>query len=269
MESQLAVTVAAFMALSGSFAALAQSDPREKQAALDRAFDGGNGLMEEGKYCEALARYQDGLAILPNDPSLLYNAGMAAYKCKDYAESVKRWGRLKALDPVDWQVRAKLVQAYQTLGQFQNRDAERAALFEMRKQGVNEDLSKQLEYCRDQFEAGGERVMAFERFELRGERALKYVFSVVGEKGFAEKYRISLGSYDRTNNMWHQATKPRPADDERLFHLDGYYSWGHATYGMYSPEPSYDEVRKIVVEILEKKRSPISATTVPPSPAKP
>jgi hypothetical protein len=61
--------------------------------------------------------------------------------------------------------------------------------------------------------------------------------------------------------MWHEMTKPRPPDDQRLFHLDGYYQWGHATYGMYTTEPSYDETRNLVIAILEKKLDPVSTST--------
>jgi hypothetical protein len=45
--------------------------------------------------------------------------------------------------------------------------------------------------------------------------------------------------------------------------LDGYYNWGHATYGMYFPEPSYDQIRAVVIEVLEKKRTPLSTTVAP------
>ena len=43
-------------------------------------------------------------------------------------------------------------------------------------------------------------------------------------------------------------------DDERLFHLDGYYKWGHALHGMFFPEPSYDDTRARVIKVLENKK---------------
>jgi tetratricopeptide (TPR) repeat protein len=232
----------------------------------ERAFRTGNALMGEKKYCDALARYKEGLTSSPDDTSLLYNGGMAAFQCKQYPVAVDLWSRLKALDPSDWQTRTKLIQAYQALGKLSEREEERAALFDLRKQDSSGDLAKQVEYCRDQFEAGGERVMAFEYFELKGDRALRYVFSVIDESKQEEKYRLSLGSYDTTNAIWHETTKPRPKKTDRLFHLDGYYDWGHATYGMYFPEPSYDEVRTAVIEVLEKKKNPVSTSTHVASP---
>lgn len=227
----------------------------------DEAFRAGNALMSEKKYCEALTHYKEGLTSSPDDTSLLYNGGLAAFQCKQYPAAVDLWGHLKGLDPSDWQTRAKLIQAYQAVGKLPEREEERNALFDLRKRDSSGDLAKQVEYCRDQFEAAGEKVMAFEYFELKGKRAVRYVFSIIDESKQEEKYRLSLGSYDLTNAIWHETTKPRPKDTDRLFHLDGYYDWGHATYGMYFPEPSYDEVRTAVIEILEKKKNPLSTST--------
>jgi len=228
----------------------------------DEAFRSGNALMGEKKYCEALTRYTEGLQSAPTDTSLLYNGGLAAFQCKRYTEALSLWGRLKALDPEDWQARAKLIQTYQSLGRLSERDAERGALFELRKHDAKGELAKEVKYCRDQFEATGEKVMVFEYFELEGDRALRYVFSIVDESKNDEKYRLSLGSYEITNAVWHETTKPKPKATDRLFHLDGYYEWGHATYGMYFPEPSYDQVRATVIAVLEKKKKSESSSTV-------
>lgn len=111
--------------------------------------------------------------------------------------------------------------------------------------------------------------MAFEHFELKGDRALKYVFSILNEAGDGEKYRISLGSYDTTNRIWRETTKPKPKNDARLYHLDGYFPGRHATYGMYASEPSYDNVKNQVIEILERKRKAISSSTINPKSNKP
>jgi tetratricopeptide (TPR) repeat protein len=235
----------------------------QQQAEVQKAFETGNTLMEQRKYADALARYKEALAILPSDPSLLYNGGLAAYSSKDYGTAADLWKRLKAADPLDWRSRTKLIQAYQALAKLTERDAERRELFEMWKSGRPDDLKAQFEYCRDQFEVNGKKVMAFEHFELKGERALRYVFSILNEAGDAEDYRISLGSYELDQAIWRETTKPKPKEGERLFHLDGYFKWGHATYGFYSPEPSYDQVRARVSQILEGKGNPMSTTVTP------
>lgn len=92
--------------------------------------------------------------------------------------------------------------------------------------------------------------MAFELYELKGDRALRYVFSILNKTEDGEEWRISMGSYKTTNAVWREMQNPRPKDHERLFHLDGYFKNGaHATYGMFFPEPSYDDIRAKVVNM--------------------
>ena len=59
-------------------------------------------------------------------------------------------------------------------------------------------------------------------------------------------------------------TKPAPPPNLRRFHLDSYWENGHATYAMFAGEPTYDEVRELVVKILKKELNPASATVVTP-----
>jgi tetratricopeptide (TPR) repeat protein len=221
----------------------------------------GNTLMEQRKPDEALVHYKQALVILPNEPSILFNAGVAAFSIKDYAFAAESWKQLKAVEPLDWHTRAKLVQVYQALGKLPERDKERAELFEMWKSGKSAEFKKQTEFCREQFEVKGQKVMAFELYELKGDRALRYVFSILNKTEDGEEWRISMGSYKTTDAVWREMRNPKPKDDERLFHLDGYFkNGGHATYGMFFPEPSYDDIRAKVVKILEGQGDPISAT---------
>ena len=246
--------------------ARAGQSPAEEAAA--KAFGEGNALMDERKYAEALARYREGLRHLPDDPALLYNASTAALLVGDFAAAAPYLKRLVTQDVDDWQSRAKLIQTYQALGDLKARDAERAALFDLRRRGGGQNkehpemsLARQEVYCRERLEVAGRKVMAFEHFELKGPRALRYAFIVLDESGEREAHRISLGSYDLTNSVWAEMNKEKAAKGERLFHLDGYFPGGHATYGMYHPEPTYDEVRATVLKILEGGRKPISGTT--------
>jgi tetratricopeptide (TPR) repeat protein len=242
-----------------------QPDPHQVREQVDKAFAAANDLMEQHKPAEALVKYKEALTLAPDSTGLLFNAGLAAYLSGNFGDAAELWKRLKELEPLDWQARAKLVQAYQALGRIAERDAERAGLFELRKSGKSPQLAEQARYCREQFEVNGRKLMVFEHFELKGEYALRYVFSVLDQSGKAEDYRISLGSYESTNAFWRESKKPAPRPGERLFHLDGYFKDAHATYGMFSPEPSYEETRALVVKILEEKIKPVSGTTFAPA----
>jgi tetratricopeptide (TPR) repeat protein len=270
MKTPLRITLAIVAALAASMTSGAQDKPQNPPSAesvAENAFNDGNGLMKQRKYKEALARYQEGLAKTPDSPGLLFNGGLAAFMSKDFSTAEKLWKGLAELDPDDWQAQAKLVQAYQALGDLKARDEHRRKLLDLRKSGKSEDLNKLDYYCREQFEAAGKKLMVFEHFELKGERALRYVFSVLDESGEGEAFRISLGSYETTNRIAVELGSVKKG--ERQFHLDGYYGASHATYGFFTPEPSYDEVRKIVIGILEKKNQPQSQSRINPSTKKP
>jgi tetratricopeptide (TPR) repeat protein len=268
MQHTLRFLVAALIVATISVAALAQ-EPKltpQQNTEVELAFDTANKLLEQGKHAEALTYYKKALALLPKEPAILFNAGMAAFGSKDFNTAVDLWKQLKQVEPSDWHLRAKLIQAYQALGKTAERDAERTELFAMWNKGEPAELKQQYQYCREQFEVNGHKVMAFEHFELKGERALRYVFSILDKTGQAEDWRISLGSYNFTNAVWRETRKPKPKEGERLFHLDGYYKGGgHATFGMYFPEPTYDETRAKVVSILENKSKPVSSS-IPGSP---
>lgn len=233
------------------------------EAEADKWIEEAEALMNKEQYAEALATFRKALAVRPGDPALQYNGGLAAYLSGDSASAAELWERLRKAAPADWQVRAKLVQAYQALDKLDARDEARKELFALRAAGADSELAGREYYCRDQFEAAGKRVMVFENFELAGERAVRYAFVVLGTDG-NEEFHISLGSYGATNRIWHETTQPTPDKDQRLFHLDGYYSWGHATFGFYSPEPSYDEVQSAVEKILRDERKPVSKSVVRP-----
>lgn len=239
----------------------------QQRTQVEKAFALANELMEQRKYAEAALRYKEALMIVPDNPALLYNGGLAYYSSKDYATAADLWTHLKRIEPSDWELRARLIQVYQALNKTAERDAERQELFAMWKSGKSEELKKKVEYCRDQFEVKDQKVMAFELFELKGERALRYVFSILNAAGNGEEFRISLGSYEMDNAIWRETTKPTPKPGERLFHLDGYFKGGHATYGFYAPEPSYDQIRAKVIHILEGNVKPVSSSTVSPPPA--
>lgn len=266
MKTLLRITLATIAAFAAFMTSVAQVKPQSApldEVAVEKAFNDGNDLMRQRKYKEALALYQEGLAKIPDSPGFLFNGGLAAFMIKDFSTAEKLWKSLSELDPDDWQSRAKLVQVYQSLGDLKARDEQRQKLLDLRKSGKSEDLKKLDFYCREQFEVAGKKVMAFEHFELKGERALRYVFTVLDESGEDEAFRLSLGSYETTNLVASELGSVKKG--ERLFHLDGYYKWGHATYGFFTPEPSYDEIGKRVIGILEEKDKPQSRSVIKPS----
>jgi tetratricopeptide (TPR) repeat protein len=184
------------------------------QEAADKAFDEGNKALAEERYAEASAYYQKALATLPNDPDLLWNAGLAAYLGKDYPTALTLWQRLKGLAPDDGKVRAKLIQVYQAQGNTQGRAEEREALVALRKSGKDPELKKRPSFCCDQFAVKGKKVFAYDFFELTGKWAMRYDFIVLKPDGTAD-FHLSLESDQLDNDLAHQLGEIKP--NERLF----------------------------------------------------
>jgi tetratricopeptide (TPR) repeat protein len=241
-----------------SCCAVAQSNGPDLRELTVKADD----FASSGKYKEALELYEKVLSAEPDNEGALYNSGLSHFMTADFARARASWERLEKLDPDDWMVKAKLIQTYQALSELPSRDQKRAELIAFRKTGTSPELSKRDTYCREQGVMAGRKVMVLEHFDLKGERAVRYSFVVLNDKG-EEDYSITLGSYDFDNSMWAERNKERAKAGVRLYHLDGYYRSAHATYGFYEGEPSYDDIRKVVIGVLEDKVKPLSMSRYP------
>jgi tetratricopeptide (TPR) repeat protein len=118
----------------------------------EKNFRAGNELLDQNKPAEALLRFQVAFQFVADETSSLFNGGLAAYLSGNFPIAADLWERLKEVDPDDWRVRPKLIQVYQALGRITERNTERAELIELWKSGEITDLSRQSEYCREQFE---------------------------------------------------------------------------------------------------------------------
>jgi len=234
----------------------------------DKIFQGANKLLEEKHYAEALVQYKILLATLPDDPGVLWNAGIAASLGKDYVAALPLWKHLKALDPKDARVRAKLIQVYQATNDHKSRAEERKALVDLRKSGKDAELAKQPSFCCDMFTAKDLTVYAYDYFALTGQFARRYDFLILKPDGTTD-YRITLESDQLETDMAREMHEIKAT--ERLFTLDGYYEQGkvHKTFAFYRSEISYDEAKAAVVRVLEGKTKVLSSTTRPATPKKP
>ena len=206
-------------------------------------------LIREGRHAELFQAFQEMLETTPDDPSLLYNAGLSAYRSGQFAEAANYLRRLKAQVPQDFKVRAKLVQVYEALQNFSDRDAERDELLALHSQ-QKADPDMPGNYCRDQFTVGDRAVQAFENFELVGDMAVRYTFYIFRAGEERPEYTISLGSYTATNQYMRQRGTLQP--DERLFHLDEYRAGAHRSLSFYKGEPPYNVVKSAVQDILRQ-----------------
>jgi len=201
----------------------------------------------------------DALQKDPSDSWALYNLGLMNYLDEDFGGAIKRWKALKALDPVDWQVREKLIQAYWGAGQKKVANSEIAGLRKARDSGKHRDLTEKEFFICDQFQVGKVRVFVIEYYELKGDRPIAWKFSIKLGGDYVNHF-FSVGSYPSTTEgaIFRKEIGPK----DRYYHLDGYWDDGsHATYTFYRNRPDYQEVRKEVKRIINGDKNPISSTT--------
>ena len=231
----------------------AEGDDTAGNPEADRAFKAANELFEKGKREEALRKYLECLSLAKDHRGALFNGGLVAYLTGKHKTAAELFERLRSLKPDDTGALGKLVQTYEAQGALEKRDDARRALFDVRA-GLPEDERAELRmYCREQFLVGKTKVMAFEYFELEGDRAVRYRFSVVDQKD-DEIYWISLGSYETTTEIARELGEI--SKDARIWHLDEYRKDAHATLGMFTIEPTYEEARKKTIEAITGKKQP-------------
>lgn len=189
------------------------------------------------------------------DPQVSYQRAVVAIEVDDWTTAIDELEPLRERFPSDLVIRSWLLICWQNVGDLARRDLDHQALVEI-WQSLDSEERDPL-FTRDYFRTSGKRVEALEYFELEGERALKYVFYVT-DPANGEETRLSLGSYELTTLFMRQ--RGEIGQDERAFHLDEYGVNSHLTWAFFHGEPSYDEVRNLVEEILAGKHEPLSSS---------
>lgn len=223
-------------------------------------FREGNALLTKKMYAEALQKYEQGLAEEPKGAGLLYNAGLSAYFLGNYPVAIEHWKLLKHLDPTDWRLRTKLIQAYQASGLEGERRSEQEELVNLWKVTANPEFKAQDSYTMDQFKVGDRQVLTRVPFQSKPDRKVLYKF-LITKPGVddLEDYYLSLGSYEATTQFARESGQIKA--NERLYHLDQYLPRGHATFAMVAGLPAYNEVKQWVRDIVEGKRKPATSSS--------
>lgn len=220
---------------------------------VGEAYDRGAALRDRGDQAGALAEFKKGLEAAPDAPLLLFAAGLAAYEGGDDRASTDYFGRWRAVNPKAWRALTGLVRAHERLGDTAARDEARAALLALRAAGEDPELAKETVWWRDRFVVGPWWVMVWEHFEPTPDKGVRIGFVTTrGEHGEREPFLVTYGSHPKTTAALRAEGKLPP--DGRVYHVDqaggGVF---HATWALWTQEPSYDLVRSVVREGLEER----------------
>jgi hypothetical protein len=72
----------------------------QSASSAEKDFETANSLMDS-ENSQRRCGYRRVLKVMPNDPAVLFNAGLAAYQIHDYEVAVTLWRKLSEVDPFD------------------------------------------------------------------------------------------------------------------------------------------------------------------------
>jgi tetratricopeptide (TPR) repeat protein len=183
---------------------------------------------------QALVHYARAVAAEPRLVNAWYNAAQVHYNLGQFEEAREKWTRAAALAPDDFEIQKKLVQACYALGKHAEAAPHRERVLALR--AADPKLKDLKEFCFDQFEVDGNRVLAYETFDKRGDLYYHFTFKVVTPQGKISK-TINLES----SAVIRESGTP--------YVLGANLENGvHRNYGIYWKKlPAYPELKKLVI----------------------
>jgi hypothetical protein len=194
-----------------------------------------------------------------NDANAVYDRAAAALESDRYADAIPDLHALKERYPSDPVIRSKLIIAYENSGDVARRDMELEELIKLHSSMDNPKFHAADAFQRDSFHLDKRSVGVVKYFDLIGERPIIYSFVFFpATRGGPGGRRITLGSYEADTLAARQRGEIGPT--ERIYHLDETTEQGHLTWSMYRGEPSYDSLKKQIIDIFKGERKPISSS---------
>ena len=179
----------------------------------------------------------------------LYNIGLYEYLNKEFDKSEIAFNELIELSPNDFQSYAKLIQVYYGKKEYEKAKQYKVKLYQAYEQGkLNGNLKSK--FCFDQFEWNGKLILVYERFAVvEGELYYKHIFYIPNDKG---------------ENEFTIQTENSPVSEELG---GGKYAIGmdkngtHSTFGFLQEDFKYDNLKSIVIKILDEQiKAGVSST---------
>lgn len=216
----------------------------------------GVAAFQKSDYAGALPFFRQVTDIDKNN-AVAYNlAANCSLQLNDYPAAIDSFKHALQIQPDEFHNLSGLMRTYTLAGMAQERDALRAQINDLEDQ---KRLPVTFSYVFDSFTSGDKRVEITYFPQITGVYGFRYNFDVYGADG-KEQFRVSLESDQMDQPLWAKQHPDEAAAGKRMFSLDGYQANTHSTFGFYSGEPSLDEVRGEVKQIVDGKLAPVSRT---------
>ncbi len=237
-----------------------------EQASGNADLDEGLKYLRNNQFDKALASFQKVLNADPENATANLLAASAALNlfqgdgAVTYAENARR------LAPNDWRVDTTLVTAYAVDGKTAERDAVRAKLVALHNSPDAPDAMKANGFLLDLFKVKKYRVEAVQYFKPIGKFHTYYRFLVRNMAG-KRLWEYELQSDDFAQKSWAEAHAQEAAAGGRQYTLESDFGDAHVEYRLFSGNPSYDDVRAVVVQLLTERTEPFPGEASKPATA--
>lgn len=226
--------------------------------------------LQSRNFDDALAGAKAILAANPNSPKANKLVGVVLLDQQKPSDALPYFQKGLQLAPDDPTIHGLLLQAYAQSGDKAHRDEQRAILRGYHSDGKHPDFAQIPGFLIETIPVGDKIVQANEFYEPTGEFHFYYRFNIFDNSGHILSF-IALESDDADQTMFAQQHAKEAAAGERRFSLDGYSKNpdGHVTQALYTffnGQPSYDDVRALVVKLVQSGKSPAPAAAISGAP---
>jgi Flp pilus assembly protein TadD len=221
----------------------------------DSDLDAGLKLLGANQPAKALVYFQKVLATDPENATANLLAASSALNLYQSDGAVTYAENAQRLAPNDWRVDTTLVTAYAQAGKTKERDAIRAKLVALHDSPEAPDAMKANGFLLDLFKVKSYRVETVQYFKPLGKFHTYYRF-LVRSAGGKRLWEYDLQSDDFAEKSWAEAHPQEAAAGGREYTLESDSGDTHVEYRLFSGNPSYDEVRAVVVGLLMERTTP-------------
>jgi tetratricopeptide (TPR) repeat protein len=230
----------------------------------DAELDEGLHYLKANQPEKALADFERVLQSDPDNATANLLAASSALNLYMADVAVAYAEKARQLAPNDWRVDTTLVTAYAAAGKTQQRDAVRAKLVALHASPDAPDAMKANGFLLDLFKLGRYRVEVVQYFQPIGKFHTYYRF-LVRNQGGRRVWEYNLQSDDFTQKSWADAHPQEAAAGGRQYSLESDTGDTHTEYRLFSGSPTYDDVRAVVVRLLQERTTPFPTETPKPA----
>jgi tetratricopeptide (TPR) repeat protein len=221
--------------------------------------------LKARNFDDALTGAKAILAANPNSPKANKLIGVVLLDQQKSLAALPYFQKALQLAPDDPMVHALLLQAYAQTGDKVHRDEQRAILRGYHSDGKHPVFAQIPAFLIETIPVGNKVIQATEFYEPSGEFHFYYRFNIFDTSGNIQSF-IALESDDADQALFAQQHSKEAAAGERRFSLDGYSKTadGHVTQALYTffnGHPSYDDVRALVIKLVQSGKGPAPAAT--------